>query len=131
MSRTCFAQPVAPTVVACFADMVTRDSTFISANCFATPAFASQPRPWQRIAVPSSSARHSDRKIYKRVSTKPCFDKTYHDVLTELESQSFGQRKRARTSAYIRPYSCDAPFKKENGDENSGTQDLALARGKS
>lgn len=80
--------------------------------------------------MPTAVAFGTDRKIYKRVSAKQCMDKTYNDVVAELECQAFGERKRARQSTYAPPYPGHVDFDAEDEDKNSGTQDLALARGK-
>lgn len=80
--------------------------------------------------MPTAFAFGTDRKIYKRVCAKQRLDTRYRDVAAELESQGFGQRKRPRTHTYARPYPGHVEFDAQDEENNSGTQDLALARGK-
>lgn len=82
------------------------DSASISPSCFTPPICIAQiPRAWDRVAVPRAGAsRRSDYKIYKRVTVGPKVDKRYQAAVTELECQGFGERKRTRTNAYVRPY---------------------------
>lgn len=81
--------------------------------------------------MPTAVAFGTDRKIYKRVSAKQYPDKQYNEVVAELESQGFGERKRARKDTYARPYPGHVDFEPKDEMINTGTQDLALARGKS
>lgn len=80
--------------------------------------------------MPTAVTSGANRKIYKRVGAKQVLDKTYKDVLAELDSQTFAPRKRARKCTYARPYPGHVDFHAEDKEQNSGTQDLALARGK-
>lgn len=87
-------------------------------------------RAWDRVPVPTAVTLGTDRIIYKRVGAKHVLDKTYKGVLAELDSQAHGPRKRLRGYTYARPYPGHVDFDEEDDEQNSGTQDLALARGK-
>ncbi|KAF3765398.1 hypothetical protein M406DRAFT_105806 [Cryphonectria parasitica EP155] len=103
------------------------DTSYIPSSCFEPPIVTSRPRAWDRIAVPSALLRHSDDKIYKRVTTRPHENKFYRLAAAELDSQGFGARKRVRTLAFIPPYGKPL-FEKETAPEIAGEDVLAKAR---
>lgn len=134
MPAACTSRPVAVTMIA---STVLADRwndcyrTFISASCLATPVCTSRPpRAWERVAVPPANAsRRSDHKIYKRITARPRVDDKYQATVAELESQGFGERKRARAGFHVSPYG-DALFEEREEDEISGQEMLDNARGR-
>ncbi|KAJ4412531.1 hypothetical protein N0V82_008756, partial [Gnomoniopsis sp. IMI 355080] len=103
-------------------------ASFISADCFKPPPRPdTQPRVWDRIAVPTAMDRRSDQKIYKRVSANLHVDSKYRAVVAELESHGLDQRKRIRIRDHIVPYG-SADFENAIRPEVTGEQELAEAR---
>lgn len=104
-------------------------SAFIPASCFQPPRPSSaQPRGWDRVAVPASTSRHTESKIYKRVGALVHVDNKYLDAVNELESQGFGSRKRVRSQTHIPPYG-NASSEREDESQIPGEQELSTARG--
>lgn len=78
----------------------------------------------------ASASRCSDHKIYKRITATFNVDEKYQATVAELESQGFGERKRARAGIYLSPYG-DAQFEERKQDETNGQEMLDKARGRS
>lgn len=77
----------------------------------------------------ANGSRRSNDKIYKRITASPKVDHEYQAALVELQSQGFGERKRARAEVHVRPYG-DALFEEIKKDEISGQERLDIARGR-
>ncbi|KAK2606792.1 hypothetical protein N8I77_005518 [Diaporthe amygdali] len=75
-----------------------KDTTFVSAEFFQPPS-NTQPHGWERIAVPPATSSHGGGRIFKRVPGRSV-DTKYNDVAAELDSQGFGERKRAKMTSH-------------------------------